>query len=99
MQYPPSAEPPAHCVICEDFRQYVRPGGQAWTHLDALRGERRFGFTNLRDDVGLDPIVAWLEAELCRPAVERRAILDAHVPHPATGHAHDQDHPHTHYSK
>src|SRR5437667_8035819 len=64
-----------------------------------MRGERRFGFTNLRDDVGLDPIVAWLEAELCRPAVERRAILDAHVPHPATGHAHDQDHPHTHYSK
>src|SRR5881392_435079 len=46
-----------------------------------MRGERRFGFTNLRDDVGLDPIVAWLEAELCRPAVERRAILDAHVPH------------------
>ena len=64
-----------------------------------MRGERRFGFTNLRDDVGIDPIVAWLEAELCRPAVERRAILDAHVPHPATGHAHDQDHPHTHYSK
>ena len=64
-----------------------------------MRGERRFGFTNLRDDVGLDPIVAWLEAELCRPAVERRAILDAHVPHPATGHVHDQDHPHTHYSK
>src|SRR5881628_1790222 len=61
-----------------------------------MRGERRFGFTNLRDDVGLDPIVAWLEAELCRPAVERRAILDAHVPHAATGHVHDHNHPHTH---
>ncbi len=64
-----------------------------------MRGERRFCFTNLRDDIGLDPIVAWLEAEISRPAVERRAILDAHVPHSATSHAHDHNHPHTHHSK
>src|ERR671922_1148599 len=31
-----------------------------------MRGERRFCFTNLRADVGLDPIVAWLEAEFGR---------------------------------
>jgi len=37
-QYPPSAEPPAHCPICEDDRQYVGAKGQQWTTLDGLRG-------------------------------------------------------------
>src|SRR6266702_1152499 len=54
-----------------------------------MRGERRFGFTNLRDDVGLDPIVAWLEAELCRPAVERRVIIDAQAAYVGAPHSHD----------
>ena len=36
-QYPDSAEPPARCAICDEERQYVRWGGQAWTTLDALR--------------------------------------------------------------
>jgi len=36
-QYPQSDQPPAHCPICEDERQYVNPTGQAWTTLDALR--------------------------------------------------------------
>lgn len=36
-QYPESDAPPAHCRVCEDDRQYVRPGGQAWTTLDELR--------------------------------------------------------------
>jgi hypothetical protein len=35
-QYAPSAEPPATCAICEEERQYVPPGGQSWTTLDAL---------------------------------------------------------------
>jgi len=29
--FPPSANPPAHCPICEDERQYLPPGGQKWT--------------------------------------------------------------------
>jgi hypothetical protein len=37
VQYPESAQPPAHCPICEDERQYVNPNGQAWTTLDELR--------------------------------------------------------------
>ena len=37
IQYPPSAKPPAHCLICEDERQYVRRGGQAWTRLEDMR--------------------------------------------------------------
>lgn len=36
-QYPESEQPPAHCPICEDERQYVNPNGQAWTTLDKLR--------------------------------------------------------------
>jgi glyoxylase-like metal-dependent hydrolase (beta-lactamase superfamily II) len=39
-QYPESAQPPAHCPICEDERQYVNPDGQTWTTLEALRQDR-----------------------------------------------------------
>ncbi len=35
-QYAPSEAPPPHCTICEDDRQYVPPGGQAWTTLEKL---------------------------------------------------------------
>jgi glyoxylase-like metal-dependent hydrolase (beta-lactamase superfamily II) len=40
VQYPPSDEPPAHCPICEDERQYVGFDGQRWTTIGALRAER-----------------------------------------------------------
>src|SRR5512133_2434593 len=36
-QYPASAQPPEHCPICDDERQYVGLKGQQWTTLDALR--------------------------------------------------------------
>lgn len=36
-QYPAAAEPPAHCPICEDERQYIGWDGQQWTTLEALR--------------------------------------------------------------
>ena len=39
MQYPPSEAPPAQCLICEDERKHVPPGGQTWTMLDALAGK------------------------------------------------------------
>ena len=31
MQYPDNPEPPGHCVVCTDDRQYVAWGGHAWT--------------------------------------------------------------------
>ena len=40
-QFPPSAEPPAACPICDDDRQYLGPRGQEWTTLAALRGSHR----------------------------------------------------------
>ena len=39
-QYPESDQPPAHCPICEDERQYVNPNGQQWTTLEALQQDR-----------------------------------------------------------
>ena len=38
---PNRTEPPAHCAICEDERQYVGPDGQKWTTLDALRSTHK----------------------------------------------------------
>ncbi len=35
-QFAPSKGPPPQCVICEEERQYVPPGGQGWTTLTAL---------------------------------------------------------------
>jgi hypothetical protein len=43
-QYPESTTPPPLCVICEEERQYVPPGGQGWTTLDRLKVERRNSF-------------------------------------------------------
>jgi len=35
-QQAPSAQPPAHCAICEDERQYIGWQGQRWTTLAAV---------------------------------------------------------------
>lgn len=47
VQYPDSEQPPAHCLICEDERQYVNPNGQAWTTLDDLRKQH----TNVIEEI------------------------------------------------
>ena len=36
-QYPASENPPEHCPICEDDRQYIGHDGQQWTTLEDLR--------------------------------------------------------------
>ena len=43
-QFPDSASPPAQCVICEEERQYVPPGGQGWTTLEALANSKMNSF-------------------------------------------------------
>jgi hypothetical protein len=35
-QYGATADPPPHCTICQDERQFVHYGGQEWTTLDRL---------------------------------------------------------------
>ena len=59
-----------------------------------MRGERPFVFTNLRDDVGLNAVIEWLENKLKQPAAARRALIDAHMP--CSGHPHSHDHGHSH---
>jgi len=39
VQQAESEDPPSHCAICDDERQYVPPGGQRWVTLTGLRGE------------------------------------------------------------
>ncbi len=39
VQYAETETPPAHCLICEDERQYVNVAGQQWTTLDVVRKE------------------------------------------------------------
>ena len=34
--YPPAAEPPARCALCEDERQWVPPTGQVWKTMEEL---------------------------------------------------------------
>ncbi len=63
-----------------------------------MRGDRPFLFTNLRGEVGLDRVVAWLEEQISLPADSRRSILDAHAPYVGHPHSHDHDHGHGHPS-
>jgi hypothetical protein len=43
-QHAPSEKPPLACVICEEERQYVPPGGQSWTTIEALAGRAQNAF-------------------------------------------------------
>ena len=61
-----------------------------------MRGERPFVFTNLREDVGLDFVIDWLENKLHQPIGDRRSIIDAHAPYTGRPHSHDHGHPHGH---
>jgi urease accessory protein len=58
-----------------------------------VRGERPFLFTNLRDGVGLEAVVTWLEAQMATP---RRPLVDAHAPYVGQPHSHEHGHSHTH---
>jgi len=63
-----------------------------------MRGDRPFFFTNLREDAGLDRVIAWLDEKLSLPPAARRSLIDAHAPymgHPHT-HPHEHSHPHSH---
>jgi hypothetical protein len=61
-----------------------------------MRGERPFIFTNLRDGVGLDSVVSWLEEKLYQPPNARRTLIDAHAPYTAHRHEHGHDHSRKH---
>jgi urease accessory protein len=61
-----------------------------------MRGDRPFLFTNLRDEVGLDHVVSWLEPYLVRSPDLRRSLIDAHAPYTRRPHSEGHDHEHGH---
>jgi len=61
-----------------------------------MRGERPFLFTNLREEVGLDRVIEWLEQKLQQPAAARRELIDAHSPYTGEAHSHEHGHSHEH---
>lgn len=80
-----------------DLAPYVGASLEVMEHDARLkRGERPFVFTNLKDEVGLETVIAWLEQHLTVPAQERRNIIDAHARYAGHPHSHDHDHNHTH---
>ena len=48
--YPPSDDPPSHCAICEDDRQYVPQGGQQWLVPAELKAKHT---NRIEDDDGV----------------------------------------------
>ena len=56
------------------------------------RGERPFMFTNLRDQIGLAPVVDWVEKKIAAPAEMRRSVADAHAPLSTHSHGHSHHH-------
>lgn len=54
------------------------------------RGQLPFIFTNLKDSIGLDDVLAWLEPYVMAPVHERRSVIDAHAPY--VGHSHSHEH-------
>jgi hypothetical protein len=50
VQFTTTEDPPEHCPICDDERQYVGWNGQRWTTLEELRDQHR---NTVRDDHGL----------------------------------------------
>src|SRR3981081_1138516 len=61
-----------------------------------IRGERPFVFTNLREDVGLDMIISWLEKRLSLPSEARSNLIDAHAPYVSPPHSPEHGHLHHH---
>jgi urease accessory protein len=61
-----------------------------------MRGDLPFFLTNLRDAVGLDTLVGWVEDKINLPEDSRRPLLDAHAPYQGIPHSHEHGHAHTH---
>lgn len=50
-QFPPAAARPDGCPLCLDDRQYVPPGGQQWTTLEAQQGRHHNRFLDVEPGV------------------------------------------------
>lgn len=55
------------------------------------RGDLPFIFTNLRDEVGLDAVLGWLESQLKGAAEQRRPTVTIHTAPIQHGHSHNHE--------
>jgi hypothetical protein len=67
-QFAETAEPPSHCPICEDERQFVRHAGQEWTTLERLQADHH----NRMEDEAPQLLGIGIEPEF---AIGQRALL------------------------
>jgi len=88
-----------------DLAPYVGASLEVMEHDSRrLRRHRPFLFTNLRDQTGLDGVVAWVEQKITAPASDQHIVIDAHAPFTRTpnshghGHSHDREHGHNDHS-
>ncbi|MGB8835658.1 MAG: urease accessory protein UreG, partial [Candidatus Acidiferrales bacterium] len=63
-----------------------------------MRNGRPFLFANLRDSVGLDEIVIWLEEKMRLTSRDRHIVIDAHAPYVGRAHAQGDEHGHHHHT-
>ena len=61
-----------------------------------MRTDLPFLFTNLRDKVGLDEVVEWVEHQINQPRDAHPSVLDAHAPYKGIPHSHEPGQVHTH---
>src|SRR5436190_391043 len=60
-QFAATEQPPAHCPICEDERQYIGWQGQQWTTLADLRADHRHVIKTAEPnliEIGTEPVFA-----------------------------------------
>jgi hypothetical protein len=78
-QFAESEEPPDHCPICADDRQFVNPRGQSWTTLDELAREHHNVFRPLEQGlvgIGTEPRFAIGQRALLLQAPEGNVLWD-----------------------
>jgi urease accessory protein len=61
-----------------------------------MRGTRPFIFSNLRQEVGLDTLLAWIKDVVDQPLANRRDLIDAHTAYVPRTHEHGHSHAHSH---
>lgn len=61
-----------------------------------MRGTRPFIFSNLRQEVGLDILLAWIKDVVDQPLANRRDLIDAHTAYVPRTHEHGHSHAHSH---
>lgn len=79
IQYAESDAPPQDCLICNDERQYIGWGGQAWTTIDQIRIDHRNRIVPEGDGlvgIGSEPRFALGQRALYVPAAAGGVLWD-----------------------